>query len=267
MDPAVQCLQVASTIAERFRTLASMGAASNGTDIAAAELRIGEANQIYPEIWQQLDRARALLVARGTDVANYDAFRAAEPQGAPGVTRVAASAATSTHYAHKSGTFNMEGYARATGAITALKTAMPGVDWFGMDQQDAALVAAAGPLGASKTGLWIGLLVAAAAIGAGAYFLTRKGGDAPSQADKIKSLEAALAATPCDGDSFAALAAAHKANHDEAFAESKYIDACEKLLKADPCNRANIAQYEAMIGGGGGQLYRDECTSKGGTIK
>lgn len=50
------------------------------TDLNTVELRIGQAQQLYPELWRHLDEARALLAERGRDVSRFDVVRAAEGQ-------------------------------------------------------------------------------------------------------------------------------------------------------------------------------------------
>src|SRR5690242_1144143 len=90
-DPAVRSVRVAVALCERFVELlkgpsrvtahkqrgALLGVSG---DEEALSLRIGEAQQVYPEIWRHLDEARAAFAARGIDVAAYDQLRAAEGQ-------------------------------------------------------------------------------------------------------------------------------------------------------------------------------------------
>ena len=53
--PAVRSIRIATTLNDRFGTIIRE-AATNQT-VAEFELKIGEAQQIYPEIWRHLDTA------------------------------------------------------------------------------------------------------------------------------------------------------------------------------------------------------------------
>src|SRR5437763_10131625 len=91
-DPAVRSVRVAVALCDRFAELlagpsqvtavkqqgALLGVSGNQDELS---LRIGEAQQIYPEIWRHLDDARAGFAGRGIAVASYDAIRASEGQG------------------------------------------------------------------------------------------------------------------------------------------------------------------------------------------
>src|SRR2546423_1747307 len=61
-DPPVRSIRIATTLAERFRDILTF---TGLTDTATLELRIGEAQQIYPEIWRHPDEAHPALVDRG----------------------------------------------------------------------------------------------------------------------------------------------------------------------------------------------------------
>ncbi len=69
-DP-VQSLRVASTLADRYRAVVS----ATYIDTSALELAIGEAQQIYPEIWRHLDEGRDALAAKDRDVRVFDGLR------------------------------------------------------------------------------------------------------------------------------------------------------------------------------------------------
>src|SRR4051812_14889625 len=91
-DPAVQSVRVAVALLDRFADLLKgpsqvaarklkrhvIGVSGNQDDFS---LRIGEAQQVYPEIWRHLDDARSGFAGRGIDVTTYDALRAAEGDG------------------------------------------------------------------------------------------------------------------------------------------------------------------------------------------
>lgn len=154
MDPAVRSIRIASTLSERFREI--MNGPLLPAGVSDLELRIGEAQQIYPEVWTHLDEARAALAARGVDTKTYDMTRALEPKGALGVSRVdvtgySSSATTALlgieDQTVKSAQFNIEGHRRQGIAIRALMDAMPEVDWKALERAEAAEIAAAGSLG------------------------------------------------------------------------------------------------------------------------
>jgi hypothetical protein len=143
---------------------------STGDSIDAMELKIGEMNQIYPEIWRYLDEARTALAGRGIEVVDYDALRATERPGQLGtesieveerfnalglVTSLAGPAFEQT----KTVTYNVEGHRKANAAVHTLKRALPDVDWVALDRAEQAEIAAAGSLTA---GNWkqLGLQVA-----------------------------------------------------------------------------------------------------------
>jgi hypothetical protein len=86
-DPGVQSVRVAVALCDSFAALlkgpAQVAARkqegaligfSGGQD--GLSLRIGEAQQIYPEIWRHLDDARTAFAERGVDVGSYDRLRA-----------------------------------------------------------------------------------------------------------------------------------------------------------------------------------------------
>jgi hypothetical protein len=149
---------VASTLADRFRALL----ANRSSDLGELELAIGEAQQIYPEIWRHLDEARTALVDMGRDVSAFDALRAQE-LGHLGVTQVEAE--TKLDYTAlmvgalrihtvKTATFNRAGYQRAVGACRALMDVMPEVDFKALARAEDRQIAAIGSLHASK---WLGI--------------------------------------------------------------------------------------------------------------
>ncbi len=168
-DPAVRSVRIASALHDRFRVVMSARTTQAG-GMAELELRIGEAQQIYPEIWSHLDEARATLAGRGIDTSAYDAVRAAEPKGSLGVTRVDVEGYATTFTGEllgvhdeqvKSAQFNLEGYRRASQAIQALMAAQPEIDWRALERAENAEIAAAGSLGPvnpKSLGKWIAIL-------------------------------------------------------------------------------------------------------------
>jgi len=138
-DPAVRSLRVATTLNERFGMI--LREVGGNLRIAELELRIGEAQQIYPEIWRHLDEARAALGqrcdVRDGALTEFDAVRATERPGELAVRNIEGAAINSVplafgglHYLQgKSATFNARGHAKARDACNALMRAMPNVDW------------------------------------------------------------------------------------------------------------------------------------------
>ena len=146
-EQGVQSVRVAMALCERFAELlkgpaqvrsarqdgAMFGVSGNEE---ALSLRIGEAQQLYPEIWRHLDDARTAFAARGIDVAIYDHLR-----GAEGLA-IGAAVDVDQHRYHtgrgalvenvKSANFNQAGLHRARQAAQALMNATPNIDWAGI---------------------------------------------------------------------------------------------------------------------------------------
>lgn len=158
-DPAVRSVRVAVALCDRFAELlkgptqvsarkqhgALFGVSGNDGDLS---LRIGEAQQLYPEIWRHLDDARAAFAAREIDVARYDQLRAAEGLALGADVDVKHARHGYGEYAVdetvKSATFNREGLARARQACDALVRATPQIDWAAIaraESQDPAVAA------------------------------------------------------------------------------------------------------------------------------
>jgi hypothetical protein len=157
VDPAVRSIRIAITLNERFGAI--LREAESDQTVAEFELKIGEAQQIYPEIWRHLDEARAALGQRGIVVEDYDALRATEQPGQLAVDNIEHAAAINPlalafgqlQYAEtKTATFNREGHAKASQAGDALMRAMPEVDWRTLERQEEVEIAAVGSLHAGK---------------------------------------------------------------------------------------------------------------------
>jgi hypothetical protein len=182
---AVRSIRIAHTLIERYLVLARMQPQSS----AAMELQIGEAQQIYPEIWRHLDVARRALVADGRDVTQFDAYRKSELIEL-GVTDIdfsreldiaALMLGRIRERTVKSATFNVGGAQRAASAMGALMARMPEVDFAALERAEEKEIAAAGSLHAGK---WVGIakwLVAAAAV-IGVAVLIHRIATAPSDA-------------------------------------------------------------------------------------
>src|SRR5438128_80920 len=85
-DPGVRSVRVANALCDRFAELlkgptAVVSAKSNRALLGvsgnedALSLRIGEAQQLYPEIWSHLDDARKVFAERGADMSAFDVLR------------------------------------------------------------------------------------------------------------------------------------------------------------------------------------------------
>src|SRR5262245_22786086 len=85
-DPVVRSVRVATALNQRFGAL--LREAKEHQTVAEFELKIGEAQQIYPEIWRHLDEARAALGQRGVVVEGYDVLRATERPGQQAVDNI-----------------------------------------------------------------------------------------------------------------------------------------------------------------------------------
>ena len=168
IDPAVRSIRIATTLNERFGAI--LRGAQESQSVAEFELKIGEAQQIYPEIWRHLDEARAALDQRGVAVPRYDQVRATERPGqqavdniesAQGVNPLALAFGGAVHVEFKTATFNQEGHVKARTACDALMLAMPAVDWRALVREEEAEIAAVGSLNDSK---WRNLLLVGAIV-------------------------------------------------------------------------------------------------------
>ncbi|MBX3160212.1 MAG: hypothetical protein KF773_29890 [Deltaproteobacteria bacterium] len=144
-------IRIAAAIAERYEAILRSGGHTAGSNDSELALRIGEAQQVYPEIWTHLDEARRALADRDpAALADFDRLRAVEHPAKLGVTdveivqhvdyrgRVVAETKTAA--------FNIQGFHRAVAAVRALERAMPEVDWVGLARAEHQELAAAGSL-------------------------------------------------------------------------------------------------------------------------
>jgi hypothetical protein len=182
-DAIVQAIRIAVTLTEQLR----QRMAGYDATIDEAQLRIGEAQALVPELWRNLDEARAGLTARGIDTSAFDAIRAAQPAamlaaanpeiverpGAPmaGPDLVSGVVPGAIHEVSGWDTSLAQ---RAARACEALMTALPEVDWAALAARDKAIEAEArDALGVSRGGwivLW-GLLVVIALVFIAAFVL------------------------------------------------------------------------------------------------
>ena len=132
---------IARTVLDRFEELARgpstaeqlgtalgrIGAQSYDRD-ADEQLRVGEASQIFPEVWINLDAAGRTLAALGEPCSGIPApnadNRLAFRVGHAGVDG-----------------FNLESARAARAAIRAIEAATPAIDWAGIVAADAAFAA------------------------------------------------------------------------------------------------------------------------------
>lgn len=176
VDPAVRSIRIATTLNERFGAI--LKEAASPQQVAEFELKIGEAQQLYPEIWRHLDEARAALGQRGIVISAYDDLRATEHPGQQAVDSIESTEGVNPLalafggplYVHtKTATFNDAGHAKARQACDALMQAMPEVDWRAVALAEDAEIAATGSLTSAK---WRQVAVVAGAILA-AYLVVR----------------------------------------------------------------------------------------------
>jgi len=157
VDPAVRSIRVASALNERFGAI--LREVPKLDKVSEIELRIGEAQQIYPEIWRHLDEARTELVRRDLAVDDYDGLRATERPGqlavrdiesASIVNPVALAFGSLELVEFKKAKFNAEGHAKARDACNALMRSMPDVDWLALAREEDAQIGEMGSLAAAK---------------------------------------------------------------------------------------------------------------------
>jgi len=153
VDP-VQSVGVATALARRYRAIAEAESHSE------LEVTIGEARQIYPEMWRHLDEARVALGERGVDCTPYDNLRQQE-LGSIGVDVGMTVGVAFYKYGFKvaeiykkTANFDADGAHRALAAIAILRQLMPDVDWAARARADDRLIREAGSL---KSATWIGI--------------------------------------------------------------------------------------------------------------
>ena len=164
---AIRSIRIAATLNEQYGRLLEKkhyGAPEH------LELAIGEAQQIYPEIWSHLDTARAALVRNGIAVDAYDRLRTTESGLAVNEVTVndQSPALLLGGRVNKSVTFNGQGHHNAIEADRVLRTALPHVDWIGLDRADAAEIEAAGSI---RPAAWKRALVTGIALAIGAVLV------------------------------------------------------------------------------------------------
>ncbi len=148
LTPAVRSIRIATTLIEQFAELLGRRSFLDAEDIGPL---LGEARQLYPEIWSHLDDARTVLAERGINIVHYDTLRATEPPGSPGVLEVTEAKDKVGVYLGggvlKSARLNGQGHQTARQACAALKAVLSWIDWEGLDRADDAEIEAMGTLG------------------------------------------------------------------------------------------------------------------------
>lgn len=146
-DVAVRSIRIASTLTDRFAAIIKETAMT----IAPREVenRVGEAQQLYPEIWRHLDDARKELASRGVATSYYDSLRAGSGHNA--ILDIQTAFDPESLMSFKSATFNEDGLARMRTACDAMMRAMPDVDWKSLARADEATLAQVGSL---KPSFW-----------------------------------------------------------------------------------------------------------------
>ncbi|HSD88710.1 MAG TPA: hypothetical protein VLB44_14375, partial [Kofleriaceae bacterium] len=180
-DPGVRSVRVAVALCDRFAELlkgpstvsahkqegALLGVSGNQD---ALSLRIGEAQQIYPEIWGHLDDARTAFAGRGIDVGDYDVLRAAEGNLGLGAAvdvkyTTEGFGQHAVHHQVKAANFNQAGLHRARLAYQALMRATPLIDWAAIAAAEANDPAAAAFGRSTRMKRWLSLGVLALVVG------------------------------------------------------------------------------------------------------
>jgi hypothetical protein len=148
VDSTVRSIQVASALLERVDVLMRAGMASGPQAVAELELRIGEAQQTMPEIWNHLGDARNAIAAAGGDVGEFDALRGGlrsqlASTEVDGATRLGWNGRSETV---KTVRWDLDGMHRAVAARDVLRKLRGDVDWVGLERQQNAELAAVGSL-------------------------------------------------------------------------------------------------------------------------
>lgn len=284
VDPAVRSIRIAATLNERFRALMEtpIGPTQGTSEL---ELRIGEAQQIYPEIWSHLDEGRSVLAGRGVETSRFDAVRALEPKGSLGVSRVDLTGVSTTVTTAmlgiadeqiKTAQFNLEGHRRANLAIAALQSAMPEVDWKGLERTEAADAARAAaslsPLGSASSLKWLAIAGGALVVVYAFWYLVVRQTPRDHTAERkqhIVELRAKLDANPCDKSTLDYLTSEEywdTKDRDHSATTAEYRAKCEAQLETDPCNRAKQTQLRAIAGREAAARFREKCAATGATV-
>lgn len=294
-DPAVRSIRIASTLAERFLEL--MHQRTNpGDGSAEMELRIGEAQQIYPEIWNHLDDARKVLAERQADTRAYDEIKTAQGPVRIGVTRVEVEDQVDigldgySRTQTKEAFFNLDGYRAARKALSALMAVMPDVDWKAVERAENQEIAAAGSLGPvslKRTLIWLAIAGGLVALTYASWFFVirippvdpaeREAKSQAARAVRIADLRTSLDNDPCNPSLLRDLAfqLSFETPPQDREAKDRYRALCdlriqERTRAADdnPCDENAVANLVAILrptkpkaARAAAAVYRDRCES------
>ncbi len=239
-DPAVRSIMIADTLLDRLAELikprSSVVASLLAPELSAddLDLRLGEAQQITPEIWRHLDTARDAMAARGLRVEGYDEIRTLRDPSMLATTDIQVERKLDKLgllvgelriVTSKSVRWDARTIMTALAALEILRVNMPDVDWAALERAQDAEIAAAGSL---KTARWKGAarfaagVAVLAAVLVGVYFIVSRNAETnapgpvatgPSvenvvkHASKIASLTKQYEASPCDRKAMLALSA------------------------------------------------------------
>ena len=161
----MRSIQVASALLERVAVLMKPGMSYGPQQVSELELRLGEAQQTMPEVWNHLGDARDALAATGANVDEFDGLRGGlrsqlASTDIDSTTRLGWNGRTETY---KTVTWDVEGFRRAIAARDALRHLRGDIDWVGLERQQNAELAAMGSLTGAR---WVGLAKIAALLGA-----------------------------------------------------------------------------------------------------
>lgn len=166
----VRSVRVAVALAERFGELTRKTVGAPDT----MSLVIGEGEQIYPEIWSQLDLARKAFADAGCDTKEFDAIRAHEPRGSLGILDMRLVGYDNENQ-YREVVWNRDGHTRAIQAAGALMRAAPDIDWALIAKaEDEAQRNIEAEFGSLSSKAWIPVVVIIVAILAALVLVMRK---------------------------------------------------------------------------------------------
>jgi len=244
-DPAVRSIQIASTLVTRLAELIRPRRSAEviqrlAGEVAAdqLELRLGEAQQIAPEIWRHLDDAHRAMAERGVQVAGYAELRALPNPALLATSNIEVKRKLDVLglvqgdlrvVVTKDVTWDPNIILGAIAAIAMLEASLPDVDWDALDRADREQIEAVGSLRSARwkaAAKWLAVAAAVTAISIGIHAaFTRHDPEAEAAAvratqateqrararedhrARIAELTAKHTANPCDQATAGALAA------------------------------------------------------------
>lgn len=221
---------------------------ASGTS-SEVELAIGEANQLYPEIWRHLDEAQRELVDR--DTRQYDILRSTV-LAEMGITDIqTASTDWYTKYGTYAGTthqkivrFDYQGYERARAACKALMAAMPEVDWDALAREDVRAIAEAGSLQSAKYKTIVRVVAALAALAIvtfGVWYVVSSG-----SSDGVSDEEAAAMRARAEAREAEAKARSETVNANRARIDELRVSVKARCLPAEISELAKLLREEGQ---------------------